>query len=372
VGFVKPSPQQKNLLNNTIMFDIPSLANVPTGSAPSTDLPPRPLLTPHPTIPNDYVLQLDNTTSEYFQTCPRSAYYYTVLRRQSPGRAALDFGGAIHAGLEELYRTKFTSLDSAKLKTLQYFASKSYDPGDDYRTPFYATSVIEQYYNHYSLSDTISPVTLNDGTLAVERAFALNLGSFEVNATLPFTRKQLLGVGCSDPDFHLFIATLHVQWTGKIDIISSDPFTSIPEIVDHKTSSMEGDNFYKEFILSQQTRGYCWAASRILNRPVRRFRVNALFIRKPTRTGKNVTFDRRAYTYQDSEIDEWETEIKQTLANYIHALTTNTFPRYTKWCVGKYGACQYHQVCSLPAHSRDAMIASPCYTNVTWSPLHDV
>jgi hypothetical protein len=349
-----------------MITQFPDLSDIP--STPT--LPPRPLLTPHPDLPGDYVLQVDNTTMEIFQTCPRSAFYYCIKRRQKGARAPLIFGGAIHEGLESLYRLGYhhpDNLNTAKLAVLEHFQQNSYEACDtNWRTPSLALEVIDLYFNHYSLADSVTPfVNPSTNEPFIEKPFALNIGTFELNTTLPFTVGQLCS---SDDPTPLHIKTLHIQWTGKIDIAAL--FNNSLAVVDHKTTSMGGVTFYQEFELSQQTHGYCWALSKILNRPCLSFYLNALIIRKPTRTGRSVEFDRRQYFYSQSQINEWHTDILASCENFVHALIHNSFPKYTKWCVGKYGLCQYFPVCTTPPDNRHMSLASSEFANVTWSPLH--
>jgi hypothetical protein len=347
-----------------MITQFPDLSTIPV-IAPTK---PRPLLIPHDTLPNHYILQIDNTTLETYQTCPRSAYHYCIDRKQKSSRAPLIFGGALHEALDHLYSTSFTddNLVLAQQKILTHFSSNQYEASDfNWRTPSFALEVIAQYFNHYILSDALVPKSHHHSNiLFVEKPFALNIGSFNINATTPFPASTLLQ---NDDPSPLYIDTLHVQWTGKIDIAAI--LNNSPVIVDHKTTSVGGTTFYQEFELSQQTHGYCFALSQLLNRPVTSFYLNALIIRKPTKTGRSIEFDRRQYFYSQSQIDEWRIDVLAAVESFVHSLLHNSFPKYTKWCVGKYGLCQYFPVCSTPPNNRHLALASSDFSNVTWSPL---
>lgn len=344
----------------------PSAIQFPDLNAVITTPPPkekRPLLTRIGTS-DDWLLQLDNTTSSIFQTCPRSAKFYTVYRRQRPDRAPLVFGGAIHMGLETIYKYGFEQEKAGIMAILNYFEQHPYSLAGEWRTPSYAVEAFRAYCEYWSLMDNLKPISSE----WVEKAFALNIGCFPINATLPFSYAQLT----EEPNEEkMYIATLHVQWSGKIDILATNG-DSQKWVVDHKTSSMGGVTFFNDFMIGQQTHGYKWAAEEILGEPVAGFILNALLIRKPTKTGKGIEFDRRVYHYSPESVLEWKADMLQTVENFVHALTTDSFPKYTSWCMGKYGACPYHDVCTLPAEQRRFMLFSDQYSNVTWSPLSEV
>lgn len=341
-------------------FQFPNLNEVIT--APEVN-PKRPLLTRIQGT-DDFILQLDNTTASIFQTCPRAAKFYSIYRRQRPDRASLIFGGAIHAGLEVIYKYGYEQEKAGVVAILNHFEQHPYNTAGEWRTPTYAIEAFRRYCDYWSLMDNFKPISVD----WVEKPFALNIGSFVVNAKLPFTYAQLTDETSDEP---LYIATLHVQWTGKIDLVNTNGDELI-YVTDHKTSSMGGLTFWADFVLGQQTHGYMWAAQEILGYHLAGFILNALLIRKPSKTGVGFEFDRRVYYHTQPSLIEWKTDMLQTVESFVNALTHNEFPKYTPWCMGKYGACQYHDVCTLPQEQRRFMLFSDMYANVTWSPLHDV
>ena len=340
-------------------FSFPDLSDA-QGALPP--VPKRPLLTRMPDTTNDWILQLDNTTITQLQTCPRAGQFYTIYRRQRPDRSPLIFGGAIHCGLEHIYKYGFNSEKAAIQKILDYFAQHPYPTAGEWRTPAFAIESFQKYCTHWSLMDNFNPISHE----WVEKPFALNIGSFEIHDNLPFTLAQLTD---EDSLELLRIETLHVQWSGKIDIVVDQDGSKF--VVDHKTTSIGGETFVKDFELAQQTHGYMWAVQKILGEHIAGFILNALIIRKPTvkGTGKGTEFDRRHFYYTQESITEWHQDILHTIENFIHSLTSNSFPKATTWCFGKYGTCQYHDVCTLPAAQRAFMLFSDQYANVTWSPL---
>ena len=55
----------------------------------------------------------------------------------------------------------------------------------------------------------------------------------------------------------------------------------------------------------------------------------------------------------------------------INKCSQGYLPKHTKWCVGKYGPCEYKQVCGLEPQYRELSLYSNEYRDVTWDPLTD-
>lgn len=343
-----------------LSLDLNALPGIPSISAER-----RPLLTHD--RDHDYILRIDNSTLEYFQSCARAAQYYCVSRRQGIPSAALIFGGAIHLGLEVFYRDGFDALAKAIEVTVAHLAQISFRDPDEWRTPAIAEDTIRRYHANYSLMDPIEPIRVA-GLPFIEKAFSLVLGEVTVNKSLPYSRRELVG---SDSDEPLYIDKLIILWSGRIDIAAHYGDSKV-YVVDHKTSSIGGPQFFADFMLSQQMVGYNWALRKLL--PDHRITgtvVNAIIQRKPTRTGRALDFERQTYFHSDWHVAEWETDVIHHVENFLNSLTSGYFPKCTKWCFGKYGKCAYHDVCTLPPAQRRFVLDSPEYTNVTWSPLDD-
>lgn len=316
---------------------------------------------------DDYALRIDNSMLEVFETCPRSAEYYAVNRRQAPPSAALAFGGAIHEGLAILYKQGFTRANLAEAidATTNYLLKNPVAP-DQWRTPELACDILREYFDKYELTDPIKPIMI-EGEIGVERRFSLALGVIDVNAVIDQPVQLLTNRTDIDiPD--TAIKRIHVLWTGRMDIACTH-LSDVISVCDHKTSSMGGPTFFQDFQLSQQTHGYCWAVSKLIGKPVTSFILNAIIQRKPSRTGKNLTLERQFYKYEEAHLQEWERDVMAHVENFVHCLYTNYFPKNTKWCMGKYGRCQYHDICTLPPEQRLVMLNSSLYQNVSWSPL---
>jgi len=335
------------------------LANVPSRF---DDKPKRALL--EHDRDHDYVLRIDNTTLERQQTCPRSSQFYCVDRRQARASSALSFGGAIHEGLAVLYRDGFGAITPAVDACLKHLQLTYAPEADEWRTPQCACETLLDYVQHYQRDD-IRPVIYNSAPF-VEKAFSLHVGSINLDKTLPYTYAQLT----DSPDTEqMYIQNLHILWSGRLDIAATQGDENV-FVVDHKTSSIGGDQFFADFLLSQQMLGYAWALRKLMPESnIVGTIVNAILQRKPTKTGKALEFKRQTYFQSKWMQDEWQADVIASIEQFVHHLCQGFFPKYTKWCFGKYGKCPYHEVCTLPPDMREAFLGSSEYVNVTWSPL---
>lgn len=331
----------------------------------------KPILIPAHTmglsdIPEDYILRIDNSTLERFQTCPRSAYYYVIARKQKPGSPALQLGTAVHVALETFYLHGFTD-ESLKIAKNRVSVIYNLNPTnvDEYRNEEFAKNVVDAYFDEWASKEHFKAIE-HDGRPFVERPFEIELGVIAVNDVLPLTQKELLNEGDMR---QLYVRNLFVVWTGRIDL-AVNHFDSLA-VVDHKTTSMMGEMFFGQFALGQQPIGYCWALSKLLKARVRKFILNAIACRKPTKTGTSVECKRQVFNYTDAQLDEWEHDTMVLVSDFVSHVLRGYFPMSRVWCIGKYGYCPYHEVCTLDGDARDTMLHTMLYTDVDWDPTNE-
>jgi len=361
----------------------------------------RPLLTPLPE-PGHFLLVLDNSSAEKFVTCPQSAYNYLVLGREAHARnAALTFGGALHAGLEKFLGTQWRGQEAVRQNNLniapmldveisvqdnaivRYFTENPAPP-DEYRTVENALEVMKHYrvaaqmpdYDWTILSDADGPV--------IERAFELPLGVVEVEATIMMpwlTAEQGNQVEIDPASGGVRVSAIHVAWSGRIDALAHAH--GMTRVVDHKTTSIAGDQVIQDFHLSNQTIGYVWAAKQLWpEHSPQGFCVNFIHFKKPTKGAAGLrdrgarggdpalNFFRSYFQYSDERLAWWANNALTIVSDFVHCLVRNSFPSHTKWCFGKYGACQYHSVCSQDSEElRSALLQSDQFRTVTWNPV---
>lgn len=331
---------------------------------------------PVPPPLRDGVLYIDNSSMELFTTCPRQAYYYIIRRLElNKPRIALDFGGAFHTVLEYLYKKYGNSYRSqVENQDIIAFAAstltteitdeerhrrdehnKTADlplppvlvtPEDDYRTKGYLIGAVEQYLAQYP-AEAWRPLTLPSGAKAVEVPFAFPLGVVE------------------SPVF----GRITIMWTGKMDL----PYESGDKIgiMDHKTTSMMGPQYFAEFEIAHQMYGYVAATEYVLGRQVNEITINGLGCRKPTKSGQRYEFQRHIIPVNRALLSEWHDDCLAIVSDFIGHCERGYFPRHTKWCLSKYGACQYRAVCTMAPEHREFCLRTSEYRPVTWTPLKE-
>jgi hypothetical protein len=300
----------------------------------------------------DYLI--DNSSLEVFNSCARSAQFKLVNKKIPAGRRSpLEFGKAAHNALELRYSAGGGQINDFMrqeviAKGVRYLQVDSVPEPDDWRNADQMRNLLTQYLKTYE----VEPFDI----LAVEKPFSLPLCEIPIDLPDPQTGKQ--------------VKTIRVYWTGKIDIVAEN-FRKSAFVLDHKTTSMLGATFWKQFELSNQMMGYCWAATQIYERPVYSVMINVLGSRKPTKTGKGIELDRNSYHYRVDQIESWKVNTETLVADFLSHYFRSYFPMQTMWCVGKYGTCPYHDVCSLPLPQQPTILNSGMYETDTWSPLND-
>lgn len=344
---------------------------------------------------NDYIMEMDWTSMSGFLACPRKALWSLIHARTEGRSAAMLYGNAIHHGLEAFYRV-LSSDQSIKHKTVldstimeQILSRGRHEFQDvpasllEWRSKDKYARTIEAYIKHWQAGDeeNIEILRLEDGSPMIEQAFSLPLTKVKVNQFVPYPITQLVApiaynlegnpaiILATGEDHRFWIDSIHVQWTGVIDLGLLSQGNKW--IMDHKTSSMGGDSFWQAFTLSQQLRGYVWAAQEITGHTYEGGVVNALFGRKPTEKGKGkeLELERKWLHYRPDQITEWRTGMVSHIEDLIHRLCKGVFPENSVSCVGKYGTCSYLDVCSMPPDMRLTMLASDQYADNVWNPL---
>lgn len=312
----------------------------------------------------DGCLFIDNSSLQQFMTCPRAALYNLIARRQlAKVRPALIFGGALHKALEVRYR-KGGAIVTSETQEEQIVALcqafKNVEiPQGDHRQLDYAVETIGKYNATYKVENFKPLEVLNHGP-GIEVPFALPLFTLELSEPM-----LVLNNGVEQ-----MVSSIQVIYTGRIDLIAQRGSETI--IMDHKSTSIGGAEFFDEFYISAQFKGYRWASEQLLGRRVDGVIVNALVVRKPLKDGKwSGEFMRNTIYYTDEHIAEWKESTCHIISDFIHNVQRNYFPMHTMWCKAKYGKCEYYDICQLPPSSRESMIDSPLYQDITWNPLEE-
>ena len=355
--------------------------SLPTSTTPIHVAPPvgekRPLLTPLDQ-PGHFLLILDNTSLEKWKRCAVAAKNYLVLRREGHVKTnALVFGGALHEGLDKFHRhlcaepaytgtEQLLGPESQDSAIRSYFDNHPHDT-DDYRTVDRALQIMAAYRRRAALPDYALEILSDEEGPLIERPFELPLGQIHVGQHIP--------------SLNLDVDTVHVAWSGKIDLVCRIFGTNY--ILDHKTSSISGDTFIQSFQIASQTMGYTWASRQLWpQHGVLNFCLNAIYFKKPNvgctdRTAKGVRggpppldFARHFFNYTEPRLLEWQNDTLSHIEDFLHCLVRDYFPSNDKQCFDKYGECPYHVAC-VEANPvlRATFLKSPAFRDVTWNPV---
>lgn len=249
--------------------------------------PTRKLLKPSPDHPDDYIMELDYSSASTFTECPRKSENILVRSRQRNGEgSATSFGRCFHECEEIRLRHGLTDAVRQKQRetVMHHFLQNPVGAGE-YRTGDRMLQVLDLYNERYQHDQWPERMLQVDGEPVVERAFKVPLCTIPVNSEVPYTRDQLCEerTGFGSTDRAVRIRNLHIVFTGRIDAVLNE--NDRLWVIDHKTSSRGGKEFLEAFRLSLQTRGYTWAASKLLGRKVQGLIMNAVVVRPITRTG---------------------------------------------------------------------------------------
>jgi PD-(D/E)XK nuclease superfamily len=325
----------------------------------NSPLPPLPLV--------DNCLFIDNSAwMEGLATCTRALQYKSLNQRISAAeKPSLNFGSAIHLAMEYRYKTyQNRPVDQDYYNNLAVILTDFFNlhqPQDgDWRNLNWCMEVIKKYNERFSSEEFLLLIDRNTSLPMVELPFIIPL----------YQHKEI-----------------KVMYTGRIDLpISLD---SQIFVMDHKTTSMMGSQFFDEMRRSAQQKGYAWAFSELTGQKVSGYIINGIRTKEvpqyvlkqkdfKAKDGKVCTseswwqenFSRERYLLKSGDLEEWKNNTIDILEEFFFHYERGYMPQKTVWCVGKYGKCPYYDVCQLAPEDRGVYLASGLFTNNEWSPLN--
>lgn len=308
----------------------------------SADLPPLPLVDGH--------FLIDNSSIELMQ-CPRKFEYRSLRRRTlAASKAGRNFGSTMHAGWAVRYlrcgsRPVLEQDETAINDVMAKWLETHPQPEDDFRNLGHAMNMMRVYnevYHSQPFKILNSPKT---GKPIVEQSFAI-------------------------PDFGT-VAGIPVVYTGKIDLGTEDNEGIWSD--DHKTTFMFGKGWEQQMRRDGGQHGYCYALGRILGRKASGFKIDGVRVRRPNKDGiapcDGTDFQRVVEYVTDDALEEWREDVLNIIQTIFNMHKAARFPQYRWQCVGKYGTCDYYDVCSMARGSRMEILAGGQFEHDDWSPL---
>lgn len=373
----------------------------------------RPFLTPLPDLPGEFLLVVDNTSLDKIKRCHKAAQNYLVLGREAQAKTtALVFGGAFHEAAALFHTGEFEdqrNTYSIITETLygpkaqdnairQHFLDHPLPPSiysSDYRTETAALELFRHYRNQCNTlvhPDYEWEILADDKGPIIERAFEIPLAVLEFEnfwlkvGSMSDEHRELVGeVRGNDIYGEYRVDKVHLAWSGRIDLLAR--VNSRNHVVDHKTSSIFTPDYFRQFELSSQVRGYIWAASHLWpEHSPKSFIHNGIFFQKPginqgltspgPRGGKApLHFQRTFYptnneqAFSDAAITRWERDTILTIEDFLHSVSRSVFPLNDSACIQKFGLCEYHDCCRMDDEEMgNRYLMSPAFKEVTWNP----
>lgn len=284
---------------------------------------------------------LDNTAMTAYKTCPREYHFSMIQHRRADGRTpALVFGTCWHKIMETHYKTGGNRDKVIYAATLAW---EGHNVPDDYRTLDRCLADYDQYVDEFGLPGG-------------PRDSGLTLGY--PDAPLVEVATNASGMGILHP------------WAGKLDRFID--LGSLIYVEDHKTTSRLDKNYFKQYSVSNQMKGYQFLGQQILpSRLVVGVRMNVAHV-----LTKTTKFLRECKSFSKPIIDEWvrnENVWMKRLARDYELLAEgdpDAFPGHygDNGCSRKFGMCGYYEVCNLTPAIRQQVLERDYPVNI-WNPL---
>lgn len=298
-----------------------------------------------------YAVRINYSSLSVIQSCKRKALY--VLERKLTAKtesAPTLFGRAIHKALEVWYsaprasrRASTSQCDDVqavmlgggtpdahgqcvRCAAIHAFLTAA-EPlsaldSSDKRSRDNGLTILNAYFDHYA-GDTLVVAQDALGPI-VERRIEMPL---------------------------LTTARADVTFFGTIDAILRDETTGTLMVVDHKTTSQLGSDFYNRVRPNFQYTGYVMAVQRALGLAIDVFMSNGIQVAK-TKTA----FARQTTRITAEDFEEFVHAVDWAVEDYIDCAESKRWPMSTPDPCTLWGGCGYRAICEVPAVLRENVI----------------
>jgi len=296
--------------------------------------------------------QVDNFTLDCYRNCPKM--YYWRIKRQlikvGERRTPIDFGVAVHLGLETFYKEGMTQTakDNAFTKALEYFTPLESE-GDKKRTAANLVSILDKYFSRYA-NEPFEVIATEVG------------GAFELNDEWIYTSRLDLLVEWKAPkgmyivdhkttyDIGSLIAKPHNQVTGYI--------VTLHEMYDNVLGAMiNGIGVYESDTV--QDKNAPKVVSEKTGKLIYATKEREIFNRIPTQRTVR-------------ECEEWKREVVFLLKQIDHCEEVGVWPKHSPdHCVKFKGRCGYLDLCNTDEETCERMIDGGVYIQDPWKAYHE-
>ena len=282
----------------------------------------------------------DATSLGTFRECPKK-YYLQVIRGYTTKRAALalDFGIALHEGLELYYRNKAKGMPQEENERavvalllrhpLRANIDKYEDPVRNSKTLVFSVWDYMQNYRH----EPCETMVFSDGTVGVELHF-----QFETDFQTALGEK--------------------ISLAGHIDRLTKQDLGVF--VQDHKTTSMPlTQRYFDQYKPDTQMTLYTIAGDVVFATPIKGVMIDGIDLKKGE-------FSRQMSLRSREYCEEWLGELELWLKVAEFYATRGIYPGNDKSC-HKYSGCPFKDYCTAPQNLREQILQEDFVKRV-WDP----
>ena len=275
----------------------------------------------------------DNSTIDLFLKCRKKYEYRHVMDLEAKTVSpALEFGKAIHLGLEAYY-THQRSLDEAVRAFATCYSDRE---GDELRTVENGVKLLTTYaevYKHESLE-----------ILGLEQGFAVPVPHPDKPGHSIIYGGKLDGL---------------VKWDGAVYVL------------EHKTTSALNYSYFEQFRPNQQLDGYVYGARALTGLPIAGVLVNAL---EPWKEVKRVTdktkrpedhFARAPIQRSEIELEDFARDVNEIVGEILKCEQDNRYYKTRSACRDFNYNCVYKDLC---LYGPDERFIKANYNVKKWEP----
>ncbi len=340
-------------------------------------------------------------------TCPRSSEYYKLNARVADrGTSAMTFGQHLHSALSLYYRLQEYNLDHdvvmGRVSTLleTEFSLHPTDP-DDWRNLNWAMETFQQLVQKYrdeefqvvrykearkcSKCEGKGSINISEQNIMVCGMPCLwcnGTGLTTIMSEIPFAVKLFDYSPNTDDEIVVMqsktgLYSIPIYYHGFIDLLISR--NGLLYVMDFKSTSQLGPSYWDDKKAIAQPKGYSWALEQLLGVRVHGYLIRAIRTIPPPkyvaegRANTKGEFKKIADWWDESlsqqsfelgpgELDEWKENAISQVKQFFYHYQQGVFPQNKSICSGKYGKCQYFEVCStFPTSDRNQLLNSTMF-----------
>lgn len=274
--------------------------------------------------------EVDYTMMSTFLRC-RKRYWWRMVRNlvglQPP--TAAEFGRCIHKALDVWH------LEHAKDKVLAMFKSEfKEDPTDEKRTIEVGVKLLSLYMEKYE-----------------QEGFVVRECELEFSLDIPGTERTLIGR-----------VDKVIEWDGAI------------YVMDHKTTSRLGYEFFNKIKPNMQFDGYIWAVRQMGYPTCSGVVMDALLVAKgltvPSQLARLTPLARDISTRTEEDLKRYITNIQAIIDDMEYCYDQDEWYENTESCCD-FIECPYRKLCKEDDNIRERIVSSDFKTEV-WSPRAEV